>query len=58
MVKDYSNDNCIVVNGQVKYADTSRMFSLHRDGFKVHHNSTGCLDIEIINGDTSEFYNT
>ena len=57
MVKDCSNNNCIVVSGQVKYGDTSRKFSLHRDGIKVHHNSTGCLDIEIVSDDTSEYYN-
>ena len=57
MVEDCSNNNSIVVSGQVNYGDKSRMFSLHRDGIKVHHNSTGCLDIEFVTDDISEYYN-
>lgn len=47
-VKDCTNNNCIAVGDEPEFADKTRMFSLHRDGINVYHNSADCLSIEMI----------
>ena len=49
MVKDYSRNSCISVAGTKVLPITTRLFSIHRDGVKVHHNSSDTLMIEFIN---------
>ena len=58
MIKDFTNNNCIAVSGHVRNFDKTRMFSLHRDGIRVHHNAFGTLDIEIIDHNTTEYNDT
>lgn len=47
MVKNYGRDSCISVAGAQPIGAT-RLFSICRGGFKVHHNESGCLGIELI----------
>ena len=57
MVKNFNDNNCIAVAG-VEELNKSRLFSLQKDGIKMHHNSTECLDIEIIDEHLMTFNNT
>ena len=57
MIKNFSNDNCIAVAG-VEELHKSRLFSLHHEGIKVHHNSSECLDIEITDAVPMSYNNT
>lgn len=47
LIKNYRDGNCIAVAGGVGVNGT-RLFSLEREGIKVHHNGSDCMGIEII----------
>ena len=48
MVKDYDRNSSISVAG-TKISGMTRLFSINRDGFNVHHNDSDCLGMEFTN---------
>ena len=46
MVKDYDRNSSISVAGTI-IPGMTRLFSINRDGFNVHHNSSDCVGIEL-----------
>lgn len=46
LIKNYRDGNCIAVAGGVG-VNATRLFSLEREGIKVHHNGSDCMGVEI-----------